>query len=227
LDGTHGFFRAFCNGEVEPDFAPLNADLGRRWFAGNIAFKPYACGTMAQPFIDCAVALRKSGLEAADITAIECKVGEGTVHRLWEPVAEKRRPPNGYAAKFSVPYCIAVAYFDGAAGLEQFADERVTDPRVRDLAQRIAYRIDPEDEYPANYSGHLDVRLTDGTAREFRQPHLRGGRREPLSDSELAVKFRANARFGGWDATRIEDAEAVVESLLEGAGPSALSSLRG
>ena len=227
LDGTHGFFRAFSNGDVEPDFAPLTADLGGRWLAGNIAFKPYACGTMAQPFIDCALALREAGLEVADITAIECDVGEGTVHRLWEPLEEKRRPPNGYAAKFSVPYCIAVAYFDGAAGLEQFTDARVTDPRVRDLAQRIAYRVDPKDEYPANYSGHLDVRLTDGTAREFRQPHLRGGRHGPLSDAELAEKFRANARFGGWEEARIADAGAVIEGLLDGSGISSLSSLRG
>jgi 2-methylcitrate dehydratase PrpD len=227
LDGAHGFFRAFSNGDVEPDFAPLNVDLGSRWLAGDIAFKPYACGTMAQPFIDCALSLRESGLAAEEITAIECNVGEGTVHRLWEPLDEKRRPPNGYAAKFSVPYCIAVAYFDGAAGLQQFADERVTDPRVRDLAARIAYRIDPQDEYPANYSGHLEVRLTDGTKREFRQPHLRGGRREPLSDSELSDKFRANARFGDWEEARVDAAEAVVEGLLGAGELSALSSLRG
>ena len=32
-----------------------------------------------------------------------CEVGEGTVHRLWEPLPDKQRPPNGYAGKFSHP----------------------------------------------------------------------------------------------------------------------------
>ena len=29
----------------------------------GVAFKPYACGTMAQPFIDCALALRRAGID--------------------------------------------------------------------------------------------------------------------------------------------------------------------
>ena len=70
--------------------------LGRR---ETLAFKPYACGTMTQPFIDCAIRLAAEGVRADDIVSIACKVGEGTVHRLWEPLHEKHRPPNGYAGK--------------------------------------------------------------------------------------------------------------------------------
>ena len=53
----------------------------------TIAFKPYACGTMTQPFIDCAIKLADDGVRAEDITDIVCEVAEGTVHRLWEPLA--------------------------------------------------------------------------------------------------------------------------------------------
>ena len=52
--GTHGFYRAFAP-SVAPDFAPLLDGLGTRWVTATIAFKPYACGTMTQPFIDCAI----------------------------------------------------------------------------------------------------------------------------------------------------------------------------
>jgi 2-methylcitrate dehydratase PrpD len=227
LEGRHGFFHAFTNGDVEPDLSHLRDGLGERWLMEGVAFKPYACGTMAQPFIDCALALRAGGVDPEAVESIECNVGEGTVHRLWEPLAEKHRPANAYAAKFSVPYAVAIALVDGAAGLEQFTDERTRDPRVTALAKRIGYRIDPDDEYPANYTGHLRVRLQSGEEREHRQGHLRGGRHEPLTDVQIAEKYLANARFGGWDDTRAEQVQAMLAALPEQTGPLGLASLRG
>ncbi len=227
LEGRHGFYHAFTNGDVEPDFDHLTRDLGDRWLMETLAFKPYACGTMAQPFIDCALALRGAGIGADSIERIECNVGEGTVHRLWEPLAEKRRPVNGYAAKFSVPYCIAVAVVDGNAGLGQFTDTRVGDARVLDLASRIGYRIDPDNEYPANYSGHLHVYLKDGEERQFHQPHLRGGQHAPLADDEIVAKFCDNATFGGWRSEQSDKALAMLGELIAGDDLGALSLLRG
>jgi len=115
LDGAHGFYRAFAP-SVSPRFGALTEGLGARWVTEDLAFKPYACGTMTQPFIDCAIALAESGVGPDEIREIVCEVGEGTVHRLWEPLDVKRRPPTGYAAKFSTPYCMAVGFLDRRAG---------------------------------------------------------------------------------------------------------------
>src|SRR6266702_4110741 len=82
-------------------------DAGHAWLAADIAFKPYACGTMAHPYIDCARKLVAEGLVPDDVIAIECKTAEGIVHRLWEPLAATQNPPNAYAAQFSIPYAIA------------------------------------------------------------------------------------------------------------------------
>ena len=226
LEGRHGFFHAFTNGDVTPELGHLTDGLGSRWLMRELAFKPYPCGTMAQPFIDCALATRDAGIDPGEIVSVECEVGEGTVHRLWEPLAEKHRPASPYAAKFSVPFCIAVALVDGAAGLGQFTEARIRDDRVLALAARIGYRIDPHDEYPANYSGHLRARLADGSEREFRQPHLRGGKREPLSDAQIAAKYRDNTAFGGWDARQSEGAQALLWSAFESADLQALARLR-
>jgi 2-methylcitrate dehydratase PrpD len=198
LDGTHGFYRSFAPSRPA-DFAPLLDGLGRRWVMETIAFKPYACGTMTQPFIDCAVALAESGVSAEDVTEIVCDVAEGTVHRLWEPLATKHRPPTPYAAKFSTPFCMAVGFADRKAGFAQFTEARVSDPAVLALASKIRYTINPEDEYPRNYTGHLRARLRDGSQREFRQPYMRGGAHAPLPPAELEMKFMDNARYGGWD----------------------------
>lgn len=215
LDGRHGFFHAFTEAGVAPDLDAISGQLGERWHAGDVAFKPYPCGTMAQPFIDCALALQREGVKADEISEITCKVGEGTVHRLWEPLEEKRRPSSAYSAKFSVPFCIASALIGGAVGLEQFSEARVRDPDILSLAGRISYDIDPENEYPANYSGHLRVAMKNGAVREVVQPHLRGGRREPLDETEITAKFMANAAYGGVTPEVAARALECVGSLFE------------
>jgi len=227
LEGTHGFFHAFTDGTIRPDFSLLTEGLGAQWHAANIAFKPYACGTMTQPFIDCAIRLVRDGLDPASVERLECEVGEGTVHRLWEPLAEKRRPSTPYSAKFSVPFCIAAGMIDGAAGLGQFTEDRIADPAVLDLAGRVNYVIDPDNEYPRNYSGHIKATLKDGSVVEARQPHMRGGAREPLGAGELAAKFHANAAFGGWPEDRARALEDYCAGLFDAPDLNGLAAFRG
>jgi 2-methylcitrate dehydratase PrpD len=212
FEGTHGFFSAFAP-SIKPDFSPLLDDLGRKWVGSQLAFKPYACGTMVQPYIDCAIALRRQGVQADEIEGISCAVGEGTVHRLWDPLDLKQRPPTAYAAKFSTPYCMAVAFLEGDAGLAQFAEDKVKDREVLKLADRITYWVDPNNEYPKNYSGHLTATLRNGKVIQIDQPHLRGGSRDPLSRAELEHKFRQNTAFGGWPSGRAEALFAFAAGL--------------
>ena len=204
FEGQHGFFQAFTNADVEPDFRFLQNGLGQDWQLSRLAFKPYPCGTMIQPFVDCALRLRSQGIRPEHIEAIICQVGEATVHRLWEPLTEKRRPSSSYSAKFSVPYCLAIAFKDAQLGLAQFNEQRIVDPEVLALADRIDYRIDPSNDYPRNYSAALQVTLSDGSCLEVSQGHLRGGQHEPLSDAELEGKFFANTVAGEWSEITAE-----------------------
>jgi 2-methylcitrate dehydratase PrpD len=213
LDGTHGFYKAFAPSR-QPDFTPLLDGLGTRWVMETIAFKPYACGTMTQPFIDCAIALARDGVRADDIAEIVCEVAEGTVHRLWEPLAVKHRPPTPYAAKFSTPYCMAAGFHDGRAGFAQFTDARIDDAAVLALAAKIRYVINPDDDYPRNFSGHLRATLRDGSTREHRQPHMRGGAHAPLPAAELEMKFADNARYGGWSDGRAGRLRRAADGLF-------------
>jgi 2-methylcitrate dehydratase PrpD len=214
LEGTHGFFHGFAP-SVKPNFDVLFDGLGTRWVMQDIAFKPYACGTMTQPFIDCAVALRRRGVAAEDIVSIVCEVGEGTVHRLWEPLAVKHRPPTPYAAKFSTPFCVAVGFLDGRAGFSQFTEARVRDPEALALCEKVSFVIDPANEYPRNFTGHLRATLRDGSVVEERQPHMRGGSRDPLPDAEIAQKFHDNCAFGGWTPAQSTALAHAVQTIFD------------
>jgi 2-methylcitrate dehydratase PrpD len=215
FEGVHGLFHGFAH-TTEGDYAALTEDFGARWVTETLAFKPYPCGTMTHPYIDCARRLAARGLKADEIAEMVCEVGEGTVHRLWEPLAAKQHPANGYGAKFSTPYCIAAGFVRGNVGLDDFTDRAARDPAVLALAAKVRYRIDPDNPYPKNFTGHIRATLTDGRVVEERQPHMRGGAHEPLSRADLEEKFALNARHGGWDAARSQAALALIRSLYDG-----------
>lgn len=196
FEGEHGFFKAFAP-TIEPLYDKLLGGLGQHWYGEAITFKPYPCGTMMQPYIDCAGRLRDEGLDLDQIDHIVCSTSDGFVHRLWEPADLKAKPPTSYASKFSVPFGVALGLVRGHAGLADFSDEAIADKAVLRVAEKVGYIVDPDDPYPARFTGHVRVTLKDGSVREVRQGHMRGGSEEPLSRSEIEAKFRDNARYGG------------------------------
>ncbi|MGH8766359.1 MAG: MmgE/PrpD family protein, partial [Burkholderiales bacterium] len=202
FEGTHGLFFGFAHSS-RGDFSVLES-FGESWHLENLTFKPYATGTMNQPYIDCALRLAQRGFRAEDVAEVHCETAEGYVHRLWEPLASKQRPPNDYAAKFSTPFNIAVAFVTGGAGFEAFSPRTVRDRRILGLAAKVRYAVDPHNPYPRAYTGHVRMTLKDGRVFEERQPHIRGGMHEPLSRDDIARKFLGNAAWGGWKAPLAE-----------------------
>ena len=215
FEGVHGLFHGFAH-TTKGDYDALTADFGTRWATDTLAFKPYPCGTMAQPYIDCARRIAARGIRPEDVEAILCEVAEGTVHRLWEPLADKQRPRNGYAAKFAVPYLLATGFVHGGVGLGAFTESAIRDARVLALAAKVKFVIDPDNPYPNNYTGHVKATLNDGSVVEERQPYLRGGAREPLTRQDVTDKFMLNAEHGGWDKMQSEAALKLLAGLYQG-----------
>jgi 2-methylcitrate dehydratase PrpD len=215
FEGVHGLFHGFAH-TTQGDYGALTGDFGSRWVTETLAFKPYPCGTMAHPYIDCAKRLAARGIKAGDVKELICEVAEGTVHRLWEPLADKQHPPNGYAAKFSTPFLLATGFVRGGVGLDAFTDAAVHDKDVLGLSSKVHYVIDPDNPYPNNFTGHIRAVLNDGTVVEERQPHFRGGAHEPLSRADIDEKFMLNARHGGWDEKRAAGAIAKLGKLFDG-----------
>jgi len=215
FEGVHGLFQGFAH-TAKGDYDALIGDFGERWVTDTLAFKPYPCGTMAQPYIDCARRLAARGIIAEDVSEIVCEVAEGTVHRLWEPLADKQRPRNGYAAKFAVPYLLAAGFVHGGVGLGAFTESAIHDARVLALAAKVKFVIDPDNPYPDNYTGHIRATLADGSVVEERQPYLRGGAQEPLTQADVIDKFRLNAAHGGWSEAQGDAALKLLAGLYDG-----------
>ncbi|MBM3678692.1 MAG: MmgE/PrpD family protein, partial [Actinobacteria bacterium] len=214
LEGRFGFFHGLCDGDF--DAAILTDGLGDRWEVPGIVFKPYPANHFTHAGIDAAIALRAAGVEPDDIVRVDVGAPEPTLRTIAEPVEVKRRPPNGYAARFSGPFTFAAALLGGGGlgvYLDDFSDARADDPAVLALADRVHHHADEEclAAYPGSLPGIVTVRLRSGEVIEHRVFHNRGGLERPLTRQELLLKFELNARRG--QAGTDESIAAVAEAI--------------
>ena len=121
---------------------------------------------------------------------------------------------------------MAVGFLDRRAGFAQFTRSRIDDPAVLALASKIRYSVNPYDEYPRNFSGHLRAMLNDGTEREIRRPYMRGGVHAPLPQAELETKFMDNVGYGGWRRDTGERFKRVSAELFSQANLGSLTEFR-
>jgi len=180
IEGKRGFANVLA---TERNFDAITAHLGETWELSENTYKPFACGIVIHPVIDGCIQLRNEHrINPEDVERIDV-----AVHPLVLELTGKTRPAVGLEGKFSVFHCAAVAIIDGAVGEAQFSDERVIDPRVTALRDRVRAVVDP-----ATHEDAADVRVTlrDGTVLHRRVEHAIGSLARPMRDADLEAKFR-------------------------------------
>ncbi len=195
VEGRFGLFQAFLGDQA--DLGAVTADLGERWEADNIFYKPYPANHFTHTGIDAAIALRSREVSPDDIATATLEVAPPTVRTIGEPIDVKRTPESGYHAQFSGPYTVAAGFLGGSGlgvGLADFTDELACDPIRRKLMARIEVVGDHRlmAIYPCQLPARLTVTTTSGHTLVEERLANRGGPDQPLSDGELATKFADN-----------------------------------
>jgi 2-methylcitrate dehydratase PrpD len=135
-------------------------------------------------------ALLSLGLRAEDITAIRAEVSEVAAANL-----RYRTPRDANEARFSLPYCMAAAMEEGTLTKGSFAPAALVRPELAHILGCVEMVVDPEltADRPITESferGTVVVTLRDGSERRAAVLDPRGHPKAPLSDTELAEKFR-------------------------------------
>jgi len=168
------------------NFAAISEGLGKTFEISENTYKPFPCGIVIHPVIDGCLQLRyQHDLKAGQIEHISLKV-----HPLVLELTGKKTPGSGLEGKFSVYHSAAVAIIRGAAGLKEFSDEVVRDPAVIALRDRVMAATDPAVREEEAY---IIIRLKDGKTVEKHVEHAVGSLERPMSDADLADKFRGLA----------------------------------
>ena len=195
FEGTQGFFNAFLKGE-DIDLKQTTKDLGRRWETINISIKPYPTCHATHSSIDLALILRKKyGIKLEDIEECKFFVPRLTIHIVVEPYQEKIAPKTPYAAKFSLPYTVAVAFDRGKVSLWDFTEDSVKDPKL--LKHTPKMKAEHDKKYDGCEGGQVwparvRVTLRDGTVYEDEVINHKGTPNNPLTKNEVISKFNDN-----------------------------------
>lgn len=144
-------------------------DLAKRWGEQPGKHQVLSSAYPTHYFLNSIRALRQGGLRAEDVQPITCYL-PGKYAEFYFPPPGKAYRPGAYDARFSLPYLLAEMLVEGYLDLGSFTDEKVRDPQVLKVAERVGYAVDEESWVPDN-RGHLEVTTRDGRALDRKRPH--------------------------------------------------------
>jgi 2-methylcitrate dehydratase PrpD len=123
-------------------------------------------------------------------------------------------------AQFSLHYAAAAALVHGRASLPEFVEDRLSDPEVLALSQRIRveHRAELDKLFPACYASDVELRTKAGTILRGSRRSTVGDATSPLSDEQLESKF-ATLAGAVLSKERIEDVRRAVSEISGPHGP--------
>ena len=132
LEGQYGLLDALSplpNDAVQS----LGKDLGNRFeLANEIKSKPIASCTATHSATEAMVRLRhEHDIDPQAVASIECDLKPYPLVR--------QHPTRGYEGRFSLPFCLAIALIRGRLNPDDFVDQNIRDPVVRDLIQKTKH----------------------------------------------------------------------------------------
>lgn len=221
-----GFLSVFGEGH-DPDSSQVAGALGERWETDRIVVKIHAAMGGNQSTVDAIATVRKERpFRPDELRSLEIGVGHAVYHHGGFAV---QRPLSSIGAQMSLIYTAAVACLDGAAGVPQFAPERIDADDVWALVPRITTREEAGLNDPdGRTAARLRFTFSDGTVREVRQ-RLRMS--PDISNAEIVGKFvamtdgviTAERRDRIVEAVTGLEASADIRPLLSLLGPEATS----
>ncbi len=126
-----------------------------------------------------------------DISEIICTASPGQIKRNFEPAQARYTPPTGYSAITSIPYMVSAALVEGRLTLAEVTDEKVKDPRILAVAQRVKRSEEPF--FKDYQNAAVEIRLRDGRVVKQVQTDAVGSPETPAPPEMIKAKFRGNA----------------------------------
>jgi 2-methylcitrate dehydratase PrpD len=182
LTGMQGYYHAL---NETADLTQLTQDLGETWEILGTAYKPYPCGFVIHPVLDCVLDWRRANTGAV----VEKVVVTG--NPLLAVRTDRPQISTGREAQVSTQHAVAAALVRGKAGLEEFTDACVNDAAIAALRGTVQL---VRDEAFKTTSAALEITTADGNVHKLMQAAARGSEDNPMSDRDLEDKLRLAAQ---------------------------------
>jgi 2-methylcitrate dehydratase len=153
----------------------------------NLKFFPSEYHSQAPLWI--AIELRKK-VQAADIEAVNVQ----TYFTAWSEIGsepEKWNPKTRETADHSLPYLLSLGFIDGRIGTDSFSAERMRDPAMRALMNRIKISENKAftREFPGKLMTEIEVLTRSGQRIVESAQYPKGHAKNQMSDADVNSKF--------------------------------------
>ncbi|MCH8876032.1 MAG: MmgE/PrpD family protein [Chloroflexi bacterium] len=193
IEGKEGLIEVLSNVEWSPE--ELTKELGSTFLITRCSYKAFPTEALThQPISAALMVCREHGISHDQVAELLVETTTRGADILSD--ASKYDPKTKETADHSLPYVIAAAVVDGNVLPESFSDEKLKDPRIRELLAKIKVVSDPEiDElFPRIKRARVTITTTDGQSYTAQTDVAKGDPADPMSDEDIVAKFRANAR---------------------------------
>jgi 2-methylcitrate dehydratase PrpD len=189
-----GFCAAHTGNRMPPayDLTQLTKDLGQTYHTGSVRPKMWASRVPNHGTLEAIKELRrKHPIPADDVKELRIRLSKGYLQN----VGWAYTPTTITSAQLNLYYVAAIMLLENDVLLDQFTEEKIRDPRVLELIQRISIKHDPTLDGKGYTVGNpVEIELRDGTVLSA-WGKARGGLDNPVSRDEVLEKFRkATAR---------------------------------
>jgi 2-methylcitrate dehydratase len=209
FEGHHGVYDQ-VTGPIR--IGPLGGQNGEPFAVEGSHIKFYPAEQHSQAPVQMAVALRNR-VAPEDIEKLHVDTYWMTYSEIGSEPA-KWDPRTRETADHSLPYLLAVALQDGAISTHSFEPDRILDPSLRPIMQRITVSENPEfsARFPHELTSRIEITTKSGEQFVEQSSYPKGHIQNPMSDDEVAAKFMlaCTPRLG---QTRAEHALEVLWNL--------------
>lgn len=160
----------------------------------KVLVKYWPLETNGQPVVWAGMELKEkiAAAEIENIDSIEvfcdafCKHEIGSEPEKWDPQTRE-------TADHSLPYILAKSMIEGPLTVASFDEVQVRDPALRPLLNKITVTVDEEIEalLPDTMMVRVVAKMADGTTHEVECANPPGHPANPMTDEDIAAKFRA------------------------------------
>ncbi|MCX6149352.1 MAG: MmgE/PrpD family protein [Ignavibacteriales bacterium] len=170
----------------------LIGNLGKSYKILECSMKAFPTEALTHTHISCTLkVVTNNNISYDQIESVIVTTIARACDILFDP--HKYRPESRETADHSLPYCIAAALVDHKITTQSFSDEKLKDPRIWEVIDKIKGEASMEFEkmFPAKQPSKVVIRTRDG--REFTEylEFPKGDPREPMTMEDLENKFNA------------------------------------
>lgn len=181
LEGDFGFLSVYCE---ESEAPLLTAGLGSEYEVLKLCCKRYPCHITAHAPIEAALALKQRlGISERDIAGVVVEGSKkmASLHNIPEP-------SDSGLARYSIPFCVAVALTGDPGAADSFSLQRVSDPVLLDLSRRIDVRPFPEGSGHGSWAANVTIRTAGGSFSQLVED-VPGSPGKPFDAAQRRAKF--------------------------------------